>query len=183
MKTLSSINRGLSKLEFTLDVIVAFVMFATMCIVSTDVFLRYFFNAPLIWSYDLISFYFMVMLFFFCLSPALSKHAHIAVDLLQAKMSDRVRHFCDGIGYILATIVFIGIVYTAYDRTYVSFVNHDVIAGSIAWPTWIAHFVVTIGSIAMLARLIYRAVGHVLSFVLNRSVIPLPPLTGAGEEL
>ena len=174
-------DKALTAIEKVLDTIAAAVMFSTMCIVVVDVFLRYFFNAPLSWSYELISLYLMVALFFFCLAPGLSAHAHVAVDLLQNKMSPRLRHFCDGVGYTFSTIVFCGIVYMAFNRSWVSWVNNDAISGSIAWPTWIAHVTVTIGSIAMVLRLLFRAVGHLVSALLGRSVIALPPLAGSGE--
>src|SRR5690625_2465617 len=111
MKAFQGFDKILTTLERGLDTIAATVMFATMCIVVVDVFLRYFFNAPLSWSYELISLYLMAVLFFFCLAPGLSAHAHVAVDLLQNKMSPRIRHLCDGIGYTLSTVVFLGIVY------------------------------------------------------------------------
>ncbi|HEX2059972.1 MAG TPA: TRAP transporter small permease subunit, partial [Thermoanaerobaculia bacterium] len=50
-------------------------MFAIMLVVVTDVVLRYFVNAPLSWSYELISLYLMVGLFFFSLSDALAHHS------------------------------------------------------------------------------------------------------------
>lgn len=182
MEKIASIDHLLTNFERVLNIIAAVIMFATMCIVVVDVFLRYFFNSPLSWSYELIGLYFMVGLFFFCLSPTLSANAHVAVDLLQGKMSDRVRHSCDGIGYTLATIVFCGIIFMAYQRTLTSYINNDVIAGEIPWPTWAAHIMVLIGAVAMTLRMLFRAIGHLSSALLNKTIISLPPLAGSGEE-
>lgn len=182
MEKIACIDSLLTSVEKALNIMAAVIMFATMCIVVIDVFLRYFFNSPLSWSYELIGLYFMVALFFFCLSPTLSANAHVAVDLLQGKMSDRVRHFCDGITYAMATVVFCGIIYMSYNRAWISYVNNDVIAGGIPWPTWVAHVTVCIGSIVMTLRMLFRAVGHLLSVLLNKSIISLPPISGSGEE-
>nr|WP_257215276.1 TRAP transporter small permease [Pollutimonas harenae] len=156
-------------------------MFLIMMIVVTDVTLRYFFNAPLPWSYELISLYLMVGLFFFSLSDALRDNAHVSVDLLQNCMSPRMRHAAEMVGYACASVVFGAIVYVSIQRTYISYIGDDVVAGAIAWPTWLSNIAVPIGAGLMLLRMVFRFVGHLLSLLRNRSVIELPPVTGAGE--
>ncbi|HUG59902.1 MAG TPA: TRAP transporter small permease [Candidimonas sp.] len=181
MSFLEQTNRVLTLCERFLMGIAALMMFVIMMLVVVDVVLRYFFNSPLAWSYELISLYLMVGLFFFALSDGLSCNAHVAVDLLQNKMSVRTRHFVEMIGYICASVVFAGIVYMSVQRTWVSYSEHDVIAGSIAWPTWLSNIAVPIGSGVMLLRMVFRVIGHGLSVITNQSVIPLPPLSGSGE--
>src|SRR3546814_11906080 len=109
-------------------------LFRSMLIVVTDVALRYFFNSPLSWSYELISLYLMVGLFFFSLSDALRTNSHVSVDLLQNCMSPRVRHAAEMIGYACVIVVFAAIVYVFIQRTSVSYIGAAVFAGSIAWP-------------------------------------------------
>lgn len=181
MSLLEKTNRVLTLCERFLMGIAALMMFMIMMLVVIDVILRYFFNSPLAWSYELISLYLMVGLFFFALSDGLSANAHVSVDLLQYKMSVRTRHAVETIGYICASLVFAGILYMSVQRTWVSYIGDDVVAGSIAWPTWLSNIAVPIGSGVMLLRMLFRVVGHGISFVTNQSVIPLPPLSGSGE--
>ena len=179
MSAIQTADRILTACERVLSNIATTMMFLIMIIVVADVALRYFFNAPLAWSYELISLYLMVGLFFFSLSDTLRANAHVSVDLLQNYMSPRVRHFTEIIGYACSSIVFAGIVYITTERTYISWQGGDVVAGSIAWPTWLSSLAVPIGSALMLLRMIFRFIGHTLSFVQNRSVIELPPVSGS----
>ena len=62
-------------------------MFAIMIIVFSDVVMRYAFNRPFSWAYDLISLYLMAGIFFLVLSEAYTSRAHVSVDILQQKFS------------------------------------------------------------------------------------------------
>ncbi len=157
-------------------------MFATMLVVISDVVLRYFFNSPLSWSYELISFYLMVGLFFLALSDTLAANAHVCVDIVQMYMPARRRHACEFIGYGCAIPVFAGILYMSVVRTWQSYQGGDVLAGHIAWPTWLAEIFVPLGVGVILLRMVLRFVGHGLSVLLKRSVIALPTVSGAEGE-
>lgn len=160
-------------------------MLAIMIVVVIDVVMRYFLNSPLSWSFELISLYLMVGLFFFSLSDTLAHHAHVAVDILHLYMSERVRHAAELVGYLLATPVFAAIFYLSAITTWESFKGGDVLAGHIPWPTWLAQICVPIGVGVLVLRMALRTVGHAMSLAANRSVIALPPVSGveaASEE-
>ena len=163
--------------------IAGIMMFLIMLIVVVDVVLRYFFNAPLYWSYELISFYLMVGLFFFALSDTLASHAHVSVDILHQYLPVQLRHAAEFIGYAASIPVFAGILYMSCIATWESWRGADVLAGHIAWPTWLAQVCVPLGVAVILLRMILRCVGHGLSLVRKRSVIPLPPISGTEEAL
>lgn len=158
--------------------IAAVMLFATMMVATVDVFMRYFFNAPLGWSYDLISLYLMAGIFYFALSDTLFHHGHIAVDLLHARMSRRTRHAVEVPGYLIITGVFAAISILTMQRTWESYQGGDVISGRIDWPTWISMAFVAWGYAVLTLRCVHRLVGHALSAVHNRSVIELPPIAG-----
>lgn len=181
MSHIERTNRILTFLERCLNNIASLALFLIMLIVVADVMLRYFFNSPFAWSYELISLYLMVVLFFFSLSDTLSHNAHVSVDILQNYMPVKLRHAADMIGYGCASVVFAGIVYMSATRTWESYVGSDVIAGSIAWPTWLSSIAVPIGAGLLFLRMLFRFIGHALSLLMNRSVISLPPVSGSGE--
>jgi TRAP-type C4-dicarboxylate transport system permease small subunit len=156
-------------------------MFMIMLVVVTDVVARYFFNSPLEWSYELISLYLMVGLFFFALSDTLANNAHVAVDILHLYMPERIRHAAEFVGYLLATPVFAAIFYMALLNTLDAYKGGDVLAGHIPWPTWLSSICVPIGVGVTVLRMAYRAVGHALSFAAGRSIIALPPVSGMEE--
>lgn len=183
MELFRRIDRMITVWERSAMLIAAVVLFTIMVVSTLDVGMRYLLNMPLSWSYDLISLFLMGTVFFFSLSDTLRNNEHVSVDLLHASMNDRTRHASLFVGYALAAIVFCGMVAVACSRLTESYANDEVVAGAIAWPTWIAALVVTVGLAITLLRIIYRAFGHLLSALSGRSFIPLPPISGAIEAV
>ena len=177
------IHQVISRCERFLNKIAAVMLFAIMLVVVCEVFLRYFFNSPLSWSYELISLYLMVGLFFFALSDTLNHNGHVSVDILHNYMSSHLRQFAECVAYGCASLVFIGMFDVSIIRTYDSFIGGDVMAGGIAWPTWVSYAAVPLGCGLMLLRMLFRFVGHGLSLIQRRSVIALPPVAGTEETL
>ena len=155
--------------------IAGILMFMIMLVVVTDVVMRYFFNSPLSWSYELISLYLMVGCFFFALSDTLAANAHVSVDILHLYMPERLRHAAEFVGYFLATPVFAAIFYMSVINTWDAYQGGDVLAGHIPWPTWLSSICVPIGVGVTVLRMALRTVGHGLSFIARRSIIALPP--------
>ena len=62
-----------------------------MLLVVADVALRYLFNAPLAWSYEVVSSYLMPGLFFLAVSHTLKAHGHVAVDILHNHLGRTTR--------------------------------------------------------------------------------------------
>lgn len=178
MSIIERCDRLLRVLEKGGIIVAGLFMFAIMLVVVTDVVMRYFVNAPLSWSYELISLYLMVGLFFLTLSDALAHHAHVAVDILHHYMPERVRHGAEVVGYVLATPVFAAICYLSAVTTWQSFQGGDVLAGHIPWPTWAAQIFVPLGVGVLVLRMALRAVGHAVSFATGRPAIELPPISG-----
>lgn len=175
-------NKLIVFLEDILVNIAALSLFLIMLIVATDVLLRYGFNSPLSWSYELIAMYLMVIVFFFALSNTLQADGHIAVDILHIKIQARTRHICLAIGYWLALVLFIFILYTSAYETWISYANNEVSDGLIEWPIWLSWVSVPIGVALLLLRIIFRAIGHTLSAIESRQVIDLPLVSGHEKE-
>ena len=178
---LARCDRVLRVIERAGVAIAGVLMFMIMLVVVTDVVMRYFFNSPLEWSYELISLYLMVGCFFFALSDTLAANAHVAVDILHLYMPERMRHAAEFVGYFLATPVFVAIFYMSVLNTWDAYQGGDVLAGHIPWPTWLASICVPIGVGVLVLRMAFRTVGHALSFIAKRSVIALPPVSGMEE--
>src|SRR3546814_5827562 len=54
-----------------------------MLVIVVDVVMRYFFSAPLSWSYDLIGMYLVTLVFFLALADTFRRGGHIKVDLFE----------------------------------------------------------------------------------------------------
>lgn len=179
MNLIDRVHRALAGLERAASVIASVMLFVIMIVVVLDVMLRYFFNSPLAWSYDLISLYLMVGLFFFSISSTLEHNEHVRVDVLLKHFPVWARHLAELVTYACASVVFALMVYVMGAKTFASFAANEVAPGAIPWPTWLSLLAVPLGAGLMLLRMLLRLVGHALSLVTRRSVVPLPPITGS----
>ena len=81
-------------------------MFAIMIIVFGDVIMRYAFNKPFSWAYDLISLYLMAGVFFLVLSEAYTSRAHVSVDILQQKFPPAMIRLSEIVTCLVGIVVF-----------------------------------------------------------------------------
>ncbi|MBV6272258.1 TRAP transporter small permease [Alcaligenaceae bacterium CGII-47] len=177
MLSIKKLEIILSRIDSVLTTVAAISLFSIMIIIVSDVVMRYMFNAPYSWSYELIAMYLMTSLFFFCLSETLAKNGHIAVDILHIKISPRLRHFALAIGYWLSGPLFGVMAWVAADNTWISFKHDEFTSGEIPWPVWASLICVPLGMIPLLVRILLRAVGHTLSAIKGNELIDLPPIS------
>ena len=155
---------------------------AIMFVAAGDVAMRYVFNRPFAWAYDLISLYLMVALFYLVVSGAYAHHAHVAVDILHSYMSPRVRRLCEIAVAALSTVLFGLIAYVGFRRAAEAFANGDVIAGAYEWPSWMSIAFVPFGAGLLTIRLALHTLAHTLS-LFGPPLIELPPVSGSPEAM
>ena len=173
--------RALATLEKIASTIAAVFMFAIMIIVFSDVIMRYAFNKPFSWAYDLISIYLMAGIFFLVLSEAYASNAHVSVDILQQKFSPPVKRLSEIVTCVVGIIVFSLIAWLGWLRAVDAFKSGDVMAGAIPWPMWPSIGLVPFGAGVITLRLALHLIGHILSLATGRSFIPLPAAHATGE--
>ena len=178
---LDGILKGLSTVEKIASTIAAAFMFAIMIIVFSDVIMRYAFNKPFSWAYDLISLYLMAGVFFLVLSEAYTDRAHVSVDILQQKFSAPMIRLSEIVTCIVGITVFALIAWLGFLRAVDSFRSSDVMAGAIPWPMWPSIGLVPFGAGLITLRLAAHLIGHVLSLATGRAVIALPAAHAPGE--
>jgi len=161
--------------------VAAVVLCAVMLIVSADVAMRYVFNRPFGWTYDLISLYLMGALFYFALSPTFAQGAHISVDVIAHRLSPRIRRLLQVIIALVSALLFATIAWFAAGRTWDDFQSGAATSGEILWPTWLSDVLVPLGCALLTARLILHALGHAMSLATGRDLVPLAAPPGADE--
>jgi TRAP-type C4-dicarboxylate transport system permease small subunit len=183
MRALHATSRLLALLERAAAQLAALAMFLIMAVVVADVVLRYFFSKPLVFSYDLISMYLVVMVFFFALSDTLHHHGHIAIDFFQPYLPLRLRFGAEAFGYAAGTLVMALIAWKLSERTWFAYMNEEVPATTIAWPIWLSNLPAAVGCWLFALRCLYRAVAHFASALAGRVLVelPPPPMTGTGS--
>lgn len=170
---------ALSVVERALMAVAMVMMLAVMFIVTADVFMRYIFNSPFAWAYDLISLYLMAGIFFLALSQAYADGAHVSVDVLQQSFSPRVKRLSECIVTSTAFVVFALMADFGLDRAIDAYVSADVVAGGIAWPTWPSIALMPLGAGLLCLRLALLFAGHLASLLTGHDVIPV---TAGGHE-
>jgi TRAP-type C4-dicarboxylate transport system permease small subunit len=169
---LSRAARGIARVEHALVSVAALAVFAIMLIVAVDVVLRYLFNAPLAWSYELISSYLMPASFFFGVSETLRREQHVNVDIVYARFPLRLRRVCKMLGWAATGIVFALITWLAARGAWSRYVTGDVMAGAIPWPTWIPAALGAIGMAVMTLRLALGAIALLLASAKKDAIDP-----------
>ncbi len=173
----------LSRLDTLLVSVAAAAVMAMMGITFFDVILRYVFNAPLAWAFDLITNYLLIASFFFSFSYALKVNEHVAVDFFARRISPPLYHRTVGIGYLIASLVFFGIAYLGAVDTIVAWQGNEATIGALIWPIWPAKIIVPIGMIPLALRVVHRGLGHLaaggdaafeqhLGLALSRDLVP-----------
>ena len=178
---LDRILGALATLEKIASTIAAIFMFSIMIIVFSDVIMRYAFNRPFSWAYDLISIYLMAGIFFLVLSEAYASNAHVSVDILQQRFPEAVKRLTEIVTCIVGIIVFSLIAWLGWLRAVDAFKSGDVMAGAIPWPMWPSIALVPFGAGLITIRLALHLIGHLLSLATGRSLVPLPSSHATGE--
>ena len=178
---LDGILRAVGTVEKIASTIAAVFMIAIMIFVIGDVIMRYAFNRPFSWAYDLISMYLMAGVFFLVLSEAYTSRAHVSVDILQQKFPPSMIRLSEIATCVVGIAVFSLIAWLGLLRTIDSFQSADVMAGAIPWPMWPSIGLVPFGAGLITIRLTAHLIGHLLSLVTGRAVIALPAAHVVGE--
>lgn len=185
MLAMPRVSSVLTRIEQGLMNVAALAMLAVMLVVVADVVMRYFFAHPLIFAYDLISMYLVVLVFFFALPGTLQAHGHVAIDVFQPWMPPRLRFAAEAAGYAAGTVVLALIAWKLGERSWIAFVNEEVTATTIPWPTWLSELPAAIGSALIALRCLYRCLGHLASLVAGEARVEVPPshVEGAVTEI
>ncbi len=149
--------------------------------IIADVALRYLFNAPLQWSYEVISSYLMPGLFFFAASHTLKAHAHVAVDIVHNYVGRRTRYVLEALVSALATPVFALCTVVSAQHTLDDIRTAATSTSGLALPTWTISLMLPIGFGLLTLRLAINAIGYIATLVTGREVTELPPISGTEE--
>lgn len=154
MNALKGAQRGFELVERGAMLLSGACLFLIMVIVLADVFMRYVFNAPFSWSYDLISQYLLTAAFFLAVSSTFKAGAHISVDFFTQMMSTRLRKISAAIVTLLMMPVLIIMIHAGLDATIQAYLKNEIRFGGLDWPVWLSTVAIPIGMSLLLLRLI-----------------------------
>ncbi|MEO5702094.1 MAG: TRAP transporter small permease [Casimicrobiaceae bacterium] len=165
----AKVEHALARVDAVASTMAGATVIAVMLIVVVDVVRRYFFNAPLAWSYDIISLYLMLAAFYLALSETLRRHHHVAVDLLYERFGLRTKLAVRLVSWMLAVVFFALVFVLTANGAWIKWRGGDVVAGSIPWPTWLSSAIAALGSLLIAVRLAFVAVAMAAALVTGRA--------------
>ncbi|MEQ9036958.1 MAG: TRAP transporter small permease [Silicimonas sp.] len=153
-------DQWLSRLEYALVVGAALSVFTMMLVTSVDVLMRYAFNSPLSWAYDLIVHYLLRTAFLFGFAWCLSAGHHICVDFFARFLNGRVYHLFQFVGAMLGAALFGFAAWFGAHETFSAWQNNDVFFGVVPWPAWLSDIVVPLGLAPLAMRCVHLAIAN-----------------------
>lgn len=144
--------------------IVAFVAVIFALMIIYDVVMRYGFNAPTLWAFDLtkqlFGFYFVLLGGY-----ALRHQAHVRVDLVTEKLSPGVRRVLDVLGYLIFFFPFAWVFTTrSWEFAMRSLNQGETTYGAIQLPVYPVKIAMALAA----ALLLLQGVSELLKLILNK---------------
>lgn len=168
-----NLQRIVAAVESLASFLAALVLFAVMAIVSADVAMRYVFNRPFGWTYDLISLYLMGALFYFALSPTFAQGAHISVDVVAHRLSVNTRRFLQVVIASVSACLFATIAWLSAGRAIDDYLSGAATSGDVLWPSWLTDVLAPAGCGLLTLRLLTHALAHAVSLATGQDLVPL----------
>ena len=151
------ISRTIARLEQAGSIISGICMPVIMVIIATDALMRYWFNAPLQWAYDVVSLYLMALATYPVVSSTFKHGDHIAINSLRMRMPAKLRARLDALVSILALAVFAIIGMTSWDNVIQTIRTNELMPGYFNLPLWISHLPLAFGCTLISFRLALHA--------------------------
>lgn len=129
--------RTIERLSHVVGIVAAWLIVPLIAAMVYEVFARYVFNAPTIWAYE-IAYLMTGASFLLGMAYALSRDAHIRIDVMSTVLSERTKAVIDLVCYIGLLIPFCAwLTYTLWARALAAITSGEK-TGQSAWnpPLW-----------------------------------------------
>lgn len=175
------LRRVVDAIDTALLAVGCLMLFSLMMVVVADVSLRYVFNKPLAWSYEIISSYLMPGLFFMAASHTLKSNAHVCVDILHNYVGRKTRYVFEAISSVLAAPVFGLATVVSAQNTWQDLQLGAASSSGMELPTWTISLMLPLGFGMLTLRLVLHAIGYVGTLVAGRDLKHLPAISGTED--
>ena len=151
MKKITWLFEGLDKVLSTIAAITLFVM---MMWIFIDVVFRNLFNSPLQGTLEITGEYLMVILVYLMISNTHKFQGHVTVDVIQKKMTERIKNIAKLITNIISAIFFATICVLNFQEG-IDYLNQNINSiGILNYPLAPALFIISLGLAMITLRLL-----------------------------
>ena len=155
MKKITWLFEGLDKVLSTISAITLFIMMMWNFI---DVLLRSLFNSPLQGTLEITGEYLMVILVYLMISNTHKFQGHVTVDVIQKKMSERIRNIAKIITNLISAIFFATICVLNFQEG-IDYLNQNITSiGILNYPLAPALFIISLGLAMITLRLLIECI-------------------------
>lgn len=155
MRAITAFMNGVTRINEVIGRIVAYLVLAMFVFILLEVFLRYAFNSPTVWTNELTQLLFGV---YAVLSGGylMAHKGHVNVDLIYAALSRRQQAALDIVTSVLFFIFVFALVYFALDMATESFESRETSYSAWDPPIWPVKACIAIGSILLALQGVVR---------------------------
>jgi len=145
MRAITAFMNGVTRMNKAIGVAVSFLVFAMFVFILLEVFLRYAFNSPTVWTNELTQLLFGV---YAVLSGGylMAHRGHVNVDLIHSMFGPRLRAAIDVFTSILFFIFTLALLYFGYDMATESIGNWETSFSAWNPPIWPVKACIPIGA-------------------------------------
>jgi len=148
------IRRAVAAVERVFALLTAVSLLGIMVVVCADVLMRYVFNAPISWVFDMISLYVLAAVFYLTLSRAFAQGDHVRIDVVLRAVPVRVGRWMRIAQSLVALPVVLMIGWFAAGQAWTAYSMGLVLSGPMPWPSWPTPLLASIGMFLLAVRLL-----------------------------
>jgi len=143
MSFVKRIGRLAHRISQVVNSVGIFIILLMMLLTTTDVFLRYLFNRPILGTVELTEFMMLIIVSFGLAYTQVNK-GHIFVELIVSKFSPKTRAIIESLGYFLCLIIYLLIVWQTLVQADVQRI-HGVKTGALEIPKYPFYIILAFG--------------------------------------
>ncbi len=164
MSVFIKVDRLFSKFLSALNSVAAFLVFAIMVVITTDVVARTVFNHPFQGVSEVVA-NSIIILCFLEISYALMKGSLVRTSLVYDKVPVKVKCIIDCFAAVLGIVVFVLLIKGSWPNFLSALaINDSEVAGSVRIPTTPGRFSIIFGSAAIVIEFLFIAIKSLIRF-------------------
>lgn len=156
-------GRCLIRIETALQRIASLGLALTMLVIVADVVMRYVFNAPFPWTYQLVQYNLLVLMYFFALAETQRRRENIAVRVLDTILTPRAQVVLDSIVSALILLFAVALAWTGIIALDKSIARAEFAPGLINWPKWPSYALFVLGTTVFILRLAHDGIAGLVA--------------------
>lgn len=165
-KMLHRIMNGISSFNEKLAEAAGWVVVIMMLTISYDVAMRYVFNAPTTWSFE-INRYMLILVVFIGSGWVLPAGGHVSVDIFTESLPKRKKILLDIVTSFMAGVYILIFLLQSIIFTYDAWENNVRSTEYLAWPLWPVRLLLVIGAATLLLEFIIRIIKNSITLFMT----------------